>query len=252
LINLTNLTEEAKPIVRQVAEVYIKHTDDHFIGLIVHGSAMKGGFIVGSSDIDFHLYLNESVFNENGQLPLSLALNIHRDLAKINPYPFSYIQCDALTSELPIGYVGPVPGAYHIVAGYLPIEEATNKQLKESAINALNKLSPEPKYLKNLLDHGKERLTRIIRLLCTQVSPTLYQVASLEQKDAVKVWQLPKNEAIKLLPDQEMKVYIERFYENVKKYYPDETSVENALKLIENGVAFFRAVEFWYQKKQIK
>ncbi|MBA2875262.1 hypothetical protein [Thermaerobacillus caldiproteolyticus] len=239
---------EAKPIVKQAAEVYIKHTEKDFIGLIVHGSAMKGGFISGSSDIDFQLYLKESAFDENGRLPLELSLAIHRDLAKINPYPFSYIQCRALSSKLPDGYVGPIPGAYHLVAGRLPVNEATNEQLKQSAINALRNLTPVPKYLNNLLDHGKERLSRMIRLLCTQVSPVVYQVLSIEQEDAVKVWQMPKNEAIKLLPDEEMKAYAERFYEHAKRYYSNETSIEDALKLIENGVAFFKSVQLWYKR----
>lgn len=212
---------------------------------------MKGGFIPGASDIDFHLYLKESLLSDIGQLPIEMALDIHRDLAKINPYPFSYIQCDALSSKLPKGYVGPIPGAYHLVTGSLPVNEATSEQLKSSAKNTLSNLVTEPKYLKNLLDHGDERLNRIVRLLCTQVSPTIYQVLSLQQEDAVKVWQLTKNEAINLLPDKEMMLYVEQFYRKVKSCYPDKKSVEDAISLIKNGIAFFKSVQVWYQKNRL-
>ena len=95
MIDLAMLPADAKPIVKQVAEVYIEHTGDSFTGLIIHGSALKGDFIPGGSDIDFHLYLKEKLFHENGRLPIELILNIHRDLARIDPHLFRYIQCEA-------------------------------------------------------------------------------------------------------------------------------------------------------------
>jgi hypothetical protein len=41
MVDVSGLTAEAQPIVRQVAEVYLKHTAPWFVGLIVHGSALK-------------------------------------------------------------------------------------------------------------------------------------------------------------------------------------------------------------------
>ena len=144
-----------------------------------------------------------------------------------------------------------IPGAYHMVAGHLPVEEATGVQLKQSAKIALGRLNPEPDYLSNLLDHGKERLTRIVRLLCTQVSPTMNHVLSLQEEDAIKVWQMPKHDAMHLLFDPNMKFDMEEFYKNVRTYYPDETSVEAALSLIKNGVLFLKVVQDWYKKMKI-
>ena len=73
MFDVSRITEEAKPIVQKVAKVYYKHTQNFFIGLMVHGSALKGGFIPGLSDIDFHLYLKEAAFDKNGLLPLELS-----------------------------------------------------------------------------------------------------------------------------------------------------------------------------------
>jgi len=56
-VNVPGLTPEAKPIVQEAAAVYLKHTDPWFVGLVVYGSAVKGGFIPGCSDIDLQLYL---------------------------------------------------------------------------------------------------------------------------------------------------------------------------------------------------
>ncbi|KFN04279.1 hypothetical protein [Bacillus clarus] len=241
---------DGQKIIGQVADIYQYHTGGDFIGLIVHGSVVKGGVIPGSSDIDFHLYLKETAFEKQGVLPLELYLEIHRDLSKIDTKPFSYIQCEALTDKLPEGFVGPVPGAYQIVAGRLPVKEATNEQLKQTAIKALNNIIVVPKYFSTLLDHGKERLDRVVRLLSTQVSPTIYHVLSHVHHDAIEVWQMPKNKAIHFLPEDEMKNIAIQFYECTKRYYSDESSVADALDMVYNGSKFFESVKVWFENQK--
>ena len=246
-VDVSNLVPEARPIVREVATVYLEHTEPWFIGLIVHGSAVKGGVIPGCSDIDFQLYLEDLAFTAQGQLPLRLGLSIYRDLSKINLAPFRYVQCATLPSRLPEGFVGPVPGAYHLVVGRLPVAEATAQQLRESARGALVELNPVPTFVMGrLLGHGGVRMARSIRLLCTKVWPVLYQVLTLQQDDVIRVWCLSKEEAIELLPrNTPLSQTIRRFYQAVREYYPAEDSVEGALSVIESGVTFLKAAKSW-------
>ncbi|MEE9618343.1 MAG: hypothetical protein V3T90_15255 [Anaerolineae bacterium] len=246
-VDVSNLMPEARPIVREVATVYLEHTEPWFIGLIVHGSAVKGGVIPGCSDIDFQLYLEDSAFTSQGQLPLGLGLSIYRDLSKANLSPFRYVQCTTLPSRLPEGFVGPVPGAYHLVAGRLPVAEATAQQLRESARGALVELNPVPTFVMGrLLGHGGVRMARSIRLLCTKVWPVLYQVLTLQQDDVIRVWCLSKEEAIELLPrNTPLSQTIRRFYQAVREYYPAEDAVEGALLVIESGVTFLKAAKSW-------
>ncbi len=58
-IDISGMVPEARPIVQEAAAVYLKYTQPWFVGLIAHGSAVKGGFIPGCSDIDFQLYLTQ-------------------------------------------------------------------------------------------------------------------------------------------------------------------------------------------------
>jgi len=238
MADVSHLAPESRPIVQKVAAVYLKHTAPWFVGLVVHGSAVKGGFIPGCSDIDFQLYLEDSAFKSRGHIPLELCISIHRDLSKINPAPFRYIQCTVLSSELPEWFVGPVPGAYHLIVGKLPVAEATTQQLRESARRALEELVPIPTFIiGELLDHGGGRLEAKIRLLCTKVWPTLYHVLTLQQVDATRVWGLPRAQAMKLLPkDTSLSQKIHEFYRAVQTYYPAEESIEHGLAVIESGV----------------
>ena len=247
-LNVSRLQAEARAIVTAAAEAYIRHTRPWFIGLIAHGSALKGGFIPGCSDIDLQLYLDDAAFTA-GKLPLELAMAIQRDLAQIDPAPFQYIQCYAHSARLPEGYVGPIPGAYQIIAGRLPVAEATDAQLRASARKALAALETQPAFvLRTLLQHGGGKLARQARLLCTVIWPTLYQVVALQQAQAAEVWRQPKERAIALLPEQsELGRTIRSFHSAVRAYYPEQNSVDGALELFESGFAFLEAAKAWWQ-----
>lgn len=251
MIDLSGLTAEAKPIVRQVAHVYLKHTAPWFIGLVVHGSAVKGGIIPNCSDIDFQLYLDRSAFTWHGQLPLGLGFAVRRDLEGICLSPFRYVQCYARTDEPEENWIGPIPGAYHLVVGKLPVKEATAEDLCASARVALTELNPAPTFiLGKLLGPGGVRLERSIRLLCTKVWPVLYQVLTLleQEMEPIGIWCLPKEQAIERLPDNTvLQDTIREFYRAVWDYYPAEDSLESALALIESGVAFLGAASSWWK-----
>ena len=97
--DLTRVVPEARQIVEVAANVYTKYTEEWFIGLLNHGSALKGGFIAGCSDIDRQLYLEERAFSEHGELPLELCMAVQRELALIDPRPFQYVQSYALSQS---------------------------------------------------------------------------------------------------------------------------------------------------------
>src|SRR5438046_546402 len=107
MFDTSRLVPEARLIVEAAAASYLRHTHPWFIGLVVHGSALKGGFIPGCSDIDFQLFLDEHAFGGLGELPFATCLAIQRDLVQIDPAPFRYIQGKAFSAILPSDHMGP-------------------------------------------------------------------------------------------------------------------------------------------------
>lgn len=249
-IDVSPLQPKAQSIVRQAAAIYLRHTAPWFIGLVAHGSALKGGIIPGCSDVDLQLYLQDSAFTPQGHLPLELGFTIHRDIAELDLKPFRYLQCYPLSSKLPEGYVGPIPGAYHLITGKLPVPEATAAQLRSAAEKALTELDPSPAFIiGNLIGPGGVRLSRRIRLLCTKVWPVLYQVLTIQRDNAIAVWCLPKNRAIQLLPrNTTLSQSIRRFHQAVRTYYPAENSTKNAIAVIRSGFAFLKAAKAWWRE----
>lgn len=92
MFDTSRLVPEARLIVEAAATSYLRHTQPWLIGLIVYGSALKGGFIPGCSDIDLRLFLDERAFGDHHELPFAICLAIQRDLAQIDQAPFRYIQ----------------------------------------------------------------------------------------------------------------------------------------------------------------
>ena len=254
MIDVSPLVPEAQQAALAAAAVYVRHTTPWLVGLTCTGSALKGGYIPGCSDIDLHLYLTDSAFERDRRIPLELGLVVHRDLAKIDPAPFRYIQCHALktwlTGEDELSSMGPVPGAYHVLLGNLPVPEATPEQVRDRATRDLDGLRTPPFDIAgNLLDRGGGRFESDVRLLCTKVWPALYEVLTLEAEDPLRPWGLPKDEAIRLLPDATPLGHeIRRSHQAVREYYPGEHSVDAGLRVIETGIAFLQAAKDWYDQ----
>jgi hypothetical protein len=242
VFDLSRVIPEARQIVERAASVYVRHAADDFVGLIVHGSAVKGGFIAGCSDIDFQLYLRREAFDENGNLPYERALQIHRDLARIDPAPFQYIQCYAFGGAQRPGWTGPISGTYAVVAGLLPVPEATSEELRSSALDRLRAIDPSERFRDSLLDHGGGRLSRQVRLLCTDVWPALYSLLIIRGDDPVASWNMTRHQAIAALnQDTDAARAIRRFNEALSEYYPEGQSTDGALEVLRTGVAFLRA-----------
>jgi hypothetical protein len=249
MLDVSRLQPEARPIVEAAAAIYIRHTEPWLVGLIAHGSSVKGDFIPGCSDIDLQLYLEDAAFVAEETLPFELGMAIHRDLSKLDPAPFQYIQCYPHRRWLPEGYIGPIPSAYIVLAGTLPVAEATADQLRESARATLAELDPQPRFvLHTLLQCGGGKLARQLRLLCTHVWPTVYQVLTLQHDDPIRVWGLPKSQAIDLLPEDSQLAHSAReFYAGLHAYYPTESSVEHCLAALGRGLAVLRAAKQWWE-----
>ena len=141
-----------------------------------------------------------------------------------------------------------VHGDKALLTGALPLPEATAEELVASASAALGRLIiPPAKLTSGLLDHGEGRLERHVRLLCTDIWPTLYHVLAVRDRDPIRMWGLAKPMAIaQLSPATPMGAAIRAFYDALVAYYPSHADAEAGLRVIERGVAFLRAARTWW------
>ncbi|XEC94292.1 hypothetical protein AB6A23_23725 [Paenibacillus tarimensis] len=239
-------------INKAVREIIMQHVGSALIGLIVQGSAVKGGFIQGSSDIDYILYIDDTALNGAKRMPTELCIAIHKDLSAIDVTPFRYIQFSVL-SPATNKYLSPIPGTYRLLAGRLLTPEATNDEIYRDALKSLDILNPAESFdVHRLLDHGEDRIERCTRLMCTIVWPIAFQLLTAIHKDGIRVWSLKKQEAAALLASiPAVANEITAFYQSLESYYPLEQSAEKALKVIDDGLSFIYAAKaYWIGQRQ--
>ena len=223
-------------------------------GVILHGSAHKGGGIPGYSDIDFMVFLAPSCFNERGQVPDE---EIFAFQERIGPLPwreagFFHPQAyfyDAL--RLPEWWTGPSPGSYRVLHGRLPDEAkpTTTERLRALETRFLREdLSRHlDAMVRNFIDADDASQPRRVRLLGTDVTRAVFALISYDADDALAIWALPKFDALARLeerfPEADGPTLARRFYDQMAELYGETFDAELARDAFRTGVAFLRWAE---------
>lgn len=250
-INVDPLQLPARHLVRQTADIYRRHLGHNLVTLVAHGSAVKGGFIPRSSDVDLVAFLRPGALTPHSELPIDVAIRMHRDLSQINPTPFRYIQ----GVVLPCDKQGPIrfiPETYCVVLGDPVVPTATTDELMHAAWTALRAFEPErlsAQISNALLDQGEGRLSNQVRSLCTKVWPVMYHVACIHHGCALDVWQRTKFDVAELLSDEPaVGSSLNRWMDAVMRHYGSEESSTTALDAIHAGVSFLGAASRWFHQ----
>jgi hypothetical protein len=222
---------------------------DKIEGIILHGSAVKGGIIPGYSDIDFMVFLTPNAFDD-GILSDEAAFAMQE---RIGPMPwreagFGYPQAYFYdVRRLAEWWTGPVPGAYRALIGELPdAARATQEGLHAGARRLLSEtlLSRLDGMVSNYADSSDVQLPRRVRLLGTDLTPTVFSLASLHTDDLLTLWGRPKFDALKIVedayPNADKPALARQFYANVQQLYGQNFDVQLGRETFQVGVAFMR------------
>jgi hypothetical protein len=246
-VNLESLLDR---FVRACLDVF---GQERVEGIVLHGSALKGGAIPGYSDVDFIVFLAPDCFDERGALPDESVFAIQerigplpwREAGFLDPQAYFY---DA--RRLPSWWTGPVPGAYRVLCGRLPPEAApTPEGLRSASRHFLKEELPRhiAWSLRNFADADDASLPRRVRLLGTDVTPAIFALAGHDAEDVLELWAQPKFEALARLeeryPEAEGPTLARRFFEGVRRLYDGEFDGDLGRETFRTGIAFLRWAE---------
>ena len=68
-VDVSGVQPEAREILRRVATIWQDHLGTDLHSLVAHGSAVKGGLILGSSDVDYMAFVDSASVTAGGELP---------------------------------------------------------------------------------------------------------------------------------------------------------------------------------------
>jgi hypothetical protein len=227
--------------------------EENIEGIILHGSAVKGGVIPGYSDIDFMVFLTPNAFEDSGRLSDEAAFTMQE---RIGPMPwreagFGYPQAYFYDARrLPEWWTGPVPGAFRALVGELPdAAKATEEGLRSGARRFLSETLPGRLngMVSNYADSADEQLPRRVRLLGTDLTPAVLSLASLHTDDLLALWGKTKLQALAIIekayPDADGPAFAKHFYEQVERLFGGDFDVALGRDTFRTGVAFMRWAE---------
>lgn len=85
-----------------------------------------------------------------------------------------------------------------------------------------------------------------MRLLATDVWPTLYSALALRADDPAEVWQMPKDRLLAMLPAADPLIApVRAFDAALRAYYSRDGDGLAALDVIVRGAAFLEAADRW-------
>jgi hypothetical protein len=249
-LNLSPLNQEGRALSEALVRVFLRHTEPWFEGFIATGDTLRQAFLEGASEASYRVYLDRRVFSEDGHLPYELCRYLLPELEQLDCAPFRYLRCDLTSSFATGAEAAPIPKAYHLLAGCVPVPERTNRQLHAAAAKALATLDPAPEWVaRNLVELDGSHLENQLKFQYRRVWSTLYHLLTLQQKDGIQVWGLPKAKAVELLaPDSEMGKSLRAYLAALKSCPVLRPAAGQALAVLDPGFAFLKAARRWWDR----
>jgi hypothetical protein len=105
--------------------------------------------------------------------------------------------------------------------------------------------------VQSLLGPGGGRLSRNLRLLCTQLWPTVYRTLIVSGEDPIATWSLSKEQAVRRLPDGPREP-AQLFLDSLARYYPSEQDITVAQKMAASRQSLLAEAKQWYDTRAVR
>jgi hypothetical protein len=178
--------------------------------VLLKGSALKGDFIPGYSDLDLHSFLSPEVMVGRAAPRADLAMRFQASIGRLEPHDYdcNSFQLYFLNYErYPQGWAKPVPGSYLVLHGDLPpgFTDVSAEEYRRHAREVLGRL---PVTIAQLIERGIDKPDRslppILRLAGIELKQATYAAASLRAQAPLEVWTLPRTHVLARLSESEM------------------------------------------------
>jgi len=225
----------------------------HLRAGILKGSAYKGDFFPGYSDLDVHLFIADEVMRSSRVPETSYALAFQEQFGTVRPEDYGISQCQIYFitwSHYPYDWVRPIPGTYRLIYGELPpgFDEVDVEEHRRNAERYLLQLDGLASWLiGGFVDKPDDGLWRYVRLLGTFLKPLPYQILIVQGGDPAEVWRrrlagvLAEVEPV-ACPSRR----ISAFFEAVRDWEAIYGQPDQARRLLRIGLEAVDEVSVWY------
>ena len=218
------------------------------------GSAVKGDFIPGYSDFDFHVFLKPHVMDGESAPKAEYAIRFQRAFGHVNPEDFkvSQFQIYFIDSEnYPEDWAPPVVGTYKILWGSLPetAEELDDPAYIRSAEQHLSISNIEYSKRSNVarfVDKPDTRIAYNVRLVGGTLKNFMYSVSVLLTEKPEVAFGLDLDKMITLVEEGiGSEGHLLAFFEHVSDWTRIQQDPEHAREAFQEGIQALDEIASW-------
>ncbi len=219
--------------------------------IILKGSALKGDFIPGYSDLDVHVYVS-SGFMQSERVPkLEPAIRFQRRIGGLDPerYGVSSFQVYFIDADqYPEDWQRPLPGSYRVIYGD-PVEEASPE---ESLERARDHLVEYPAYVANLIqrfvDKPDKELPYMVRLAGATLKGAVHSAVTVATQDPEMVVGLSVDDALDVLKEHGLEVSsAASLFSAVRSWHAVSSDPEGCRRAFRNAIEAMVSICCWYE-----
>ncbi len=216
------------------------------------GSAMKGDFIRGYSDFDFHVFLKPEAMDSEKVPKVEGAIQFQKAFGDVNPEDFEASQFQIYfinSKKYPTDWVPPVEGTYKIFWGILPsaAREKDDSTYLSFAKQSLSSVGySREKIVERFVDKPNTRVPAIVRLLGATLKGHMYSVSILLTEKPKAVLRLKLDKMIPLVEEGVgSKGYFSAFFEHVLNWDLIQQNYDYARESFREGTKALDEIACW-------
>jgi len=218
----------------------------------LEGSAVKGDFLRGYSDLDFHIFVKPKAMDGERAPKVEEAIRFQKAFGAVNPedYGASQFQIYFINSEkYPSDWVPPIEGTYRVSWGSLPpaAKEADDLAYIRAARKSLSEVEGDHKKLvERFVDKPDSRVPGVVRLLGATLKNHMYSVSVLLTGKPKTAFNLRLDEMIPIVEEGvRSKGHFSAFYERVSNWNHVEGGGDYARETFTEGIAALGEIVHW-------
>jgi hypothetical protein len=216
------------------------------------GSALKGDFIPGYSDYDYHVFLSPQAMDSERVPKTEYALRFQKAFGHIHPEDFgaSQFQIYFINSQrYPPDWVPPVKGAFKVFLGKLPASarEADDESYIQNAREYLETADHARRTIVGrFVDKPNRRVAPVVRLLGATLKSYMHPVLVLLEKKPKETLRLKLDQMIPPVEKElNSKGHIASFFEHVSNWTKVQQESDYARGAFKEGTEALSEIIFW-------
>lgn len=219
--------------------------------IMLKGSAIKGDFIQGYSDFDFHVFLHSAVMDGERSPEVGRAVAFQKRIGEINPRDFGASQFQIFflnARKYPEDWISPT-GTYQILWGKRPscLKEVNDSAYLQHAQRSVSNVERDKQRLiERFVDKPNSRIPTLVRLLGQYLKGHIYSMSILLTSKPTEALNMKLDELL-LVVEKSMgsQGHVATFYTYISNWSTVLESHGYAREAFKAGIEALEAITQW-------